>query len=190
MKKTEPSRESRARAYLWFARAFSYPDKERYEEMRILAQELIDLEELKDEMERWMDQLDSLNFQDVEADFVNLFISGFPTTIAPPYESVYRNNGLVMGPTTEDVIEMYAKYQLEPAEESSLPDSLPIELEFIAFLLENYPDSRDLTYFFREHILSWIDEFLDRVGDSGIPLFVTLSRMLRKFIDQEKDLIK
>ncbi len=174
----------RARAYLWFARAFSYPEESRLEELNALIEGLFDYD-IQDEMREWLEDLLERNIQDVEADYVTLFISGFPKTVAPPYESVYKE-GLVMGASTEDVIEMYSKYQLEPAEESSLPDALPLELEFIAFLLENYSDSPDLNYFFKEHLISWVDDFIEKVETSEFPLYARLAKLLKQFIEQEK----
>ncbi len=179
--------ETRARVYLWFARAFSYPDEERFGEMAALLEELSEWKDAP-RLREWMEEVEKSKLQELEADYVTLFISGFPTTVAPPYESVYRD-GMVMGASTDDVIEMYSKYQLEPAEESSLPDSLPIELEFVAFLLENYPDSEDLAYFFREHLVSWVYEFLDRVEKSEYAIYGNLASMLRDFLSEEDKLI-
>ncbi len=180
------SPEDRARVYLWFARAFSYPDEERFDEMKALSEILPG--DLSEKFIQWIEELEEQNFQDIEADYVTLFISGFPRTVAPPYESVYKDEGLVMGPSTEEVIEYYSKYGLEPAEESSLPDSLPIELEFMGFLLQNYPDENDTSNFFKEHLISWAYDFIEKVVNSEYPIYKGLAGLLKNFLKEEEEI--
>jgi TorA maturation chaperone TorD len=91
----------------------------------------------------------------------------------PPYESVYRGEGLVMGESTKQVMNLYREvdYGL-PEGWGYLPDYLGIELDFMAYLCRQETDAwqrgaaeiardkqRLQQEFLANHLLQWAPSF-------------------------------
>ena len=180
--------ENRARVYQWFARAFSYPTVDRIEELKIIPAQIDEESAFLDALFDWAVKLSELPKDQVEPDFVTLFINGYPKTIAPPYESLFRGSTTMLGPTSDDVIQYYVKYQLEPAEDSTLPDALPIELDFVGFLLSQNPDNEDIKEFVNEHLLTWVFDFVDKIKGSDIEIYERLADLFKEFMLEEQNL--
>lgn len=72
--------------------------------------------------------------EELEPEYHRLFV-GPGRLPAPPYESVYRDGGTVMGPSTLEVIRQYrqAGYALDPRA-GEPPDHVAAELAFMALL--------------------------------------------------------
>ena len=179
----------RARVYQWFARAFSYPTVDRIEELKIIPAQIDEESDLLDDLFNWAVELSELPRDQIEPDFVTLFINGYPKTIAPPYESLFRGSTTMLGPTSDDVIQYYVKYQLEPTEDSTLPDALSIELDFVGFLLSQEPDNEDIKEFVNEHLLTWVFDFTDKIKESEIEIYKKLADLFKRFMLDEQSLL-
>ncbi|OAT84828.1 hypothetical protein A6M21_07335 [Desulfotomaculum copahuensis] len=121
---------------------------------------------------RGLTLLDGSSGKEEEYDFTRLFI-GPGRLPAPPYASAYRSTErLLMQEETLAVRQFYRRYGLAAREEGSVPDDfLPVELEFLVYLLAltgrslERGDGKAGTYrqayrrFLRRHMLPWIDFF-------------------------------
>jgi len=67
----------------------------------------------------------------LQSEYTRLFISGYPRTCCPPYESFYRE-GRLLGEANLEVQEMYKEWGM--AVDPALADHIATELEFLAFL--------------------------------------------------------
>lgn len=116
-----------------------------------------------------------------------------------PVESIYRQwtldntsempfakeKGYLMSDFALHMQALYAQYQLSiPAEYTSMPDHLCLELEFCAFLIENV-SREEQAIFINEH-LNWVDElYLDAVKQD-IPIFYRqVIQVIAEFLKNE-----
>jgi TorA maturation chaperone TorD len=99
----------------------------------------------------------------------------------PPYESLYRE-GVLFGETTQQVIESYKSYDVEPTGvlAGEPPDHIAFELDFMRHLIgleveakdegELLPLLMDEREFLEGHLLAWIDDLgakLESLEGSG-----------------------
>lgn len=109
----------------------------------------------------------------------------------PPYESVYRDGNILMGPSTKKVWEAYQSsgiyHSWQEAEQA--PDYLGLELEYVAALYEaesKATDQQDAariqemrSRFFKEHLQKWVPDYLKQVEKHGeTKFFQDLSKLL------------
>lgn len=108
-----------------------------------------------------------------------LFIGPF-NLLAPPYESFHRNKGVVMGESSKQVEQIYAKTGMEVSPDfKDAPDHIILETEFLSRICEfeinswssNHADKaiyyRKLQmYFLKEHLLCWI-HLLQKAVEEG-----------------------
>jgi len=98
----------------------------------------------------------------------------------PPYESVYRGEGMVMGQWTEKVLKKYADSGIGMDLSGELPDYVGIELKFMALLcykeaeaLKNDDPINALKFlklegrFMDEHLKNWIPEYCNIMADEA-----------------------
>ncbi len=120
----------------------------------------------------------------------------------PPYESVWRGEGKVMGEWAQKVLENYYASGIGMDMEDELPDYIGIELKFMAILSyhekERYRGHniqevkrfvRIQQEFMNEHIQQWIPEFCNRVAEEATSSFYKGCALLTKGfleIDMEK----
>ncbi|SFB73266.1 chaperone TorD involved in molybdoenzyme TorA maturation [Halobiforma haloterrestris] len=105
----------------------------------------------------------------------------------PPYESVYRDDGDVLGPTTRAAVEWYRAYDLglEP-DWPDLPDHIATELEFVAHLLER-GEVDACEQFLDEHLRQWTGEFCERVrAETREPYYEALATATEAAISAEQ----
>lgn len=129
-------------------------------------------------------------------EYHRLFVG--PGTVAvPPFESVYREGGRVMGETTLDVQRRYsdAGFVLDPAL-NNLPDHAAAELAFMAVLADQEAeaweaeDERDAlawlqreAAFLDDHLSRWLPAFCDRLlRSTEEPYYRALAVALRQFV--------
>jgi TorA maturation chaperone TorD len=118
----------------------------------------------------------------------------------PPYESVYREEGVLMGKSTVEVQRKYGEACVcMPAEYNEPPDYIGLELDFMRFLTEGETESwrngaRDnaLAYlnterdFLSEHIMKWIPGFCDKVVEiAELDFYRGIARMTKGFISDD-----
>lgn len=111
-------------------------------------------------------------------DYLALF-SGKGKPLAPPYESVYRDNDhLLFGKQTINVRSFYESYGWVSRYRDKIPDDhLGVELLFLTILIEKYLDfddkschvemSNEIKRFLEQHILTWIPKWNEAVQQNA-----------------------
>ncbi len=100
-------------------------------------------------------ELAAVPLGDWQAEHTQLFITGYPHTSCPPFESAYRH-GMMNGPAVEELTEFYAHLGVVP-EEDSPADFLGTLLDCAALLMEH--DSPALAELWDRHLALWVPRF-------------------------------
>ncbi|BCN93483.1 chaperone TorD [Thiomicrorhabdus immobilis] len=96
-----------------------------------------------------------------QMEHTRLFVSGHPKTECAPFESVWAE-GRMIGDSTFSIQTLYNKVQYKP--DAELPaDYLGSELEFLAFVLENYNEQQAFLVEILEHLHGWVPKFAKAV---------------------------
>lgn len=99
---------------------------------------------------------------ELAADFAGTFLSAGSAQVlaAIPCESVYTGKRLVMQDAWEQVQSIYRQKGLESGSDGLMADHLAVELEFMAYLLEQglADEAKDFLY---AHLLNWTPAFLE-----------------------------
>jgi len=94
-----------------------------------------------------------------QGEYTRLFVNGFPSTPAPPYESVYRHRTMC-GPVVDELSELYREAGLCVGQMPA--DYLGTQLEFAAYLIDSN-DPRAAHWharLWREHLQNWLPGFI------------------------------
>ncbi len=134
---------------------------------------------------------------DIRRDYAKLFY-GPMKLLAPPYESVYREDHVVMGHCTVEVIQFYKEFGLQLSPEiKNLPDHVMVELDFLGYIEseKNYytSDSDEFIYFqegkdlfLTEHVLKWVNQFIEKTKTHALTGYYSLlAPMLESHIKLE-----
>src|SRR3990172_1400940 len=78
--------------------------------------------------------------QELMAEYCRLFV-GPGKLRCPPFESVYRDGGTVMGSSTYGVLQCYQEGRFQPAGPREPPDHMASELQFMSHLCRQEGDS-------------------------------------------------
>jgi TorA maturation chaperone TorD len=153
---------------------FTYPNDDRFQALAdtlsLLATDL--------EIEQSCADTDTpLSIEDMQAEYVRLFINGPGGVAAPPYASVYINHtGLLRQQGFDEALAMYRRAGLEPDSSDDLPDHIRYELAFIALLLERGDHDR-AEEFIDRHLGRWFPRFANRLlSAEPHPFYHTLGR--------------
>ncbi|MHC4937991.1 MAG: TorD/DmsD family molecular chaperone [Planctomycetota bacterium] len=117
---------------------------------------------------------------DLRVEYARLFV-GPHELLAPPYGSVYLEDGTVMGESTVAAEEAYHAEGLT-MKADELPDHMAIELEFCSYLADRNVEKP----FLREHPARWVAPFCARVRErttSGY--YRALADCLEEFVTRE-----
>jgi len=136
--------------------------------------------------------------QETALEYCRLFVGPGPLA-CPPYGSVYRDGGVVMGPSTLAALRAYEEQGLKPSLKEP-PDHIAVELEFMAHLCQGASHAADISQarhclalqetFLREHLLAWAPAFARRLlADTSHPLYKTLAGLLVAWLPLDRDLI-
>lgn len=132
-------------------------------------------------------------YDEILVEYTRLFLGPF-TTIAPPYGSVYLDNNILMGDSTQEVLRYYNQCGLKFDEElKDLPDNIVVEMEFIYYLLFNRLEAlnegneesneditRQLSFFNETFFVPWVPQFCDRIiNGSENGFYVNLAKYLK-----------
>ncbi len=141
---------------------------------------------------------------DLQIEYTHLFINAVPNVPAPPYESVYFGEGLLMGPSVSRVLHLYREAGLTISESyDALPDHIGAELEFMFYLVQQetrvrQTDERETadiwqekqSHFLSEHLLQWSSPFTAKViQNARMPFYRLLAELLGAFFNTEQKLI-
>ena len=120
----------------------------------------------------------------------------------PPYESVWRGEGRVMGRFTEEVLRLYFSTGVVPDLSEELPDYLGVELNFMARLAfkeaseggENSCQGNGWRgwqkKFLENHLWPWVPKYLKAMREEACTDFYRgLSFLLEGFLILEKDFL-
>ncbi len=126
------------------------------------------------------------NLEDLQIEYTRLFINNAEGVPCPPYESAYLD-GQLLTTATAAVANFYAGWGIKHAQETA--DFLPIELQFLAYLLElaaqsEAPESVEQAYrqFESEHLLRWLPQFAaDLEKHARLDCYRELGRRLNGF---------
>ncbi len=195
--------EMRSRTY-WFLSTLylKKPDTEMIEDIKLTLSELDnwedDLTELIVLLRESLDGDAHELSQRLAAEFTRLFrgiSKGYGPP--PPYESVYRGEGRVMGETTLSVLKFYNEAGMGIIDENEGPqDYIGIELKFMSLLcyreMESWRNRRmkdgerylELEKrFLNEHLLQWVPDFCRRVeAESREEFFATVAMLTEKLL--------
>lgn len=111
--------------------------------------------------------------------YIPLFETG--KVEAPPYASVYLNEGQVLGKETAEVDKCYrqAGYKLGQSADQ-LPDHLAVELEFMALLARD-GKKEHLDEFRQSHLLPFLTKLLPLIENTQRPVYFPTASILRKW---------
>ncbi|MTW22188.1 TorD/DmsD family molecular chaperone [Allochromatium palmeri] len=135
-------------------------------------------------------ELESLPLEHWQAEHTRLFVSGYPKTPCPPFESAYRQ-GNMGGTTALDLQGLYHRAGLEAGE--TPPDYLGTQLEFAAYLLDagQAEGSADClagalaTELWDEHLSRWLPRFAqDLQAQTELVLYRRLGEQLAALCPQ------
>jgi len=138
-------------------------------------------------------ELSEKTLQELETEYVSLFISDLGGALVPPYGSVYLDNE-VMGPSTRRVAEKYRKAGFKKdSGHDDLPDHISVELEYLFKLTqkENRKKYHLHLEFFDELLAPWVEEFtgsVRREADSGF--YSTLAGWLNAGLKRDRQFLK
>ncbi|OIJ18119.1 hypothetical protein BKP45_11015 [Anaerobacillus alkalidiazotrophicus] len=131
-----------------------------------------DGKELENEFNRIFEQDEELTTLAVE--HAKLFIGPFDV-LAPPYSSIYLENGRqLQGESTTYAEQMYQEAGIVMSKDfKDVPDHIKVELEFIYYLYFQYVQTNELSYlnlltkFIHTHLSRWILPFKEQINKRG-----------------------
>jgi len=100
-------------------------------------------------------ELERMSLEHWQAEHTRLFVSGYPKTPCPPFESAYRH-GTMGGTTAGDLRELYRRAGLEAKDAPA--DYLGTMLECAAYLKEQQMDDLQAELL-EQHLGRWVARF-------------------------------
>jgi TorA maturation chaperone TorD len=148
--------------------------------------------------------IQAASVNDVEAlvmDHTRLFIGPYKL-MAPPYGSVYLEDGILMGNSTVSVEDFYRQEDMEVSDQE-VPDHITAELEFMYVLIGKEIEAieagdLDTANRYRQkqksflglHLGTWIAEFTDKIQqEAQTEFYKTLGRITKQFINADLELL-
>ncbi|MFC1921581.1 molecular chaperone [Chloroflexota bacterium] len=138
--------------------------------------------------------------QDLQVEYTYLFINAVPRVPASPYESVYTDDGLIMGEPVSQVLHLYREAGLSVKDSfDAPPDHIAAEIEFMFYLIQQEAVSiqngeenaavwkRRQEQFLSQHLLKWVPIFLEKMK-AGVrqPFYRDLAELLGTLLNIEK----
>lgn len=123
----------------------------------------------------------------------------------PPYESIYKGERILYGPSTMKVIRIYEKTGYYPGPEHlTPPDYISVELEFMAYLAQKEAEAwrkgdRDEAKrllkiqeeFLSKHLLTWVPKFCKTVEEwSKTPFYRAVARLTERYLKLDYQTLK
>jgi len=139
----------------------------------------------------------ALELESLKIDFTRLFVGPFKV-LAPPYGSVYLEDGKMMGESTIDVRNWYEKEGLDVVINDA-PDHIAMELEFMYYLVAkqtqatnagNLQDIQDCQQkqkmFLSSHLARWLPPFAKNVQENAQTTFYKkLAQLTEIFVQRD-----
>jgi TorA maturation chaperone TorD len=133
-------------------------------------------------LQQAVDELRTIPLEHWQAEHTRLFLSGYPETVCPPFESAYRH-GCMDGPVRAELEQLYRQVGLAPVEAPA--DYLGTLLECAAYLSEgNTPHAAVLSVLWDEHLGGWLPDFSRALIKHGrLKLYRNLGKQLAALIE-------
>lgn len=120
-------------------------------------------------------ELERIPLEHWQAEHTRLFVSGYPKTACPPYESAYRQ-GMMGGSRVDDLAGLYRRAGLQA--EDVPADYLGTMIECAAYLREQGMDDL-LGELAEEHLEVWAPRFARDLQDqAGLDLYRALGKQI------------
>ena len=180
--------------FFFLAQAFLYPEKA---DLGPTARALMSL--AADCSLNVSDQtsLFDLPLEEMQAEYVRLFINAFEGGVAHPYASIYiQNMGILRQQGYDEAFSFYREAGLDPIENGESADHISHELTFVGMLLDSGADDI-LLRFLNNHLLRWYPLFLQRLQDARPSSFYSvlaqvtdlcLKQLKKEVVDEQKAL--
>ncbi len=174
-----------AHIYRFLSLCFAYPNKGF---IKNLEHKLEDIEEHKSELHSLINLFKAEDLETLQGEYTRLFITGYPKTPCPPYESV-ELEGRIMGKAAEAVEKNYKEWGMSV--EPGILDHISTELEFCAFLLsasmleeETALEATKAYNAFKEnHLVVWLPGFLSKLENStNFVVYRQLAHLVRQLV--------
>ena len=124
-----------------------------------------------------VDELSSLPLDQWQGEHTHLFLSGYPKTPCPPFESVYRNRRM-NGPACTEVEDFYQRAGLQMNSDEVPADYLGTELECAAWLLDRGEQAL-WDELLEGHLKKWVGKFaVDLKTAATLKLYRSLGEQL------------
>ena len=133
---------------------------------------------------------------DLSVAYTKLFL-GPPEVLAPPYASFYLDRGVVMGPSSVEMMKLYGEAGLRLDDEfDEMPDHVAVVLEFLYYLLfrearacgRNAHEEKEKLQnirirFLKNYVFPWVSRFCGKItGADEHPAYTKLGECLDRFI--------
>ncbi len=183
----------RADSYKLLSECYYLPDEELIQKVADLAQ----TNQFFAELSRCVPS--GLELESLKIDYTRLFVGPFKV-LAPPYGSVYLEDGRIMGGSTIDVRNWYEKEGLDIVIKDA-PDHIAMELEFMYYLIAkqtqatNEGNLQDIQLyqqkqksFLCSHLARWLPGFTENVQKNAQTEFYReLARLTEIFVQKDLD---
>jgi len=122
-------------------------------------------------------ELEQLPLEEWQAEHTRLFVSGYPTTPCPPFESAYLG-GRMYGPQTQVLKQLYKRMGMYPSGASA--DYLGTLLECAAYLNTNPAVGKVFwSELWHEHLARWVPRFCRELQlESRLMLYRSIAERL------------
>ncbi len=144
--------------------------------------------------------------EELEIEYTRLFVTAYPSTPCPPYESFFRSQEkMLMREVAIEVKDLYSKFGVGLSEKfNEPPDHIATELEFMYFLSSKETENRrkgllkevrvlieNECEVLGSHLMNWFPTFKDCVKKhSRIPFYKNLVDFTHEFVSRDLSFIK
>lgn len=136
-------------------------------------------------LEEGISELETVPLEHWQAEHTRLFISGWPKTACPPFESAYRH-GQMGGTAVTELNDLYLRAGLQASE--APPDYLGTLLECTAWLAEQEDGAALLRELEDEHLSRWVPRFAhDLQETSALVIYRDLGARLADLFPEGDD---
>ena len=122
----------------------------------------------------------------LQVDYTRLFITAYPSVLAPPYVSYYKERSL-MGQVSSSILDVYHQHGFDLNDANSeMPDHISTVLEFLYRLLETGEGDKQAHKFYTNYLKWWLPQWEDKIKKHAeTPFYPLAASALVKFLAKE-----
>lgn len=190
---------AKADIYRVLARAFSYPDKETIESLKLLCDDIAVADIPGNVRERFLafkHSFINLAADEIEAEYNELFMTRM---FCPPYETSYGRNSFSRPETLSDISAFYKAFGFSMSDGEEMLDHIAVEMEFMSLLLlkeaygveQGLNDMTDICdsankKFLGDHLGRWVRPFCNNLTEkTTIDFYKNLAVFTEQFVEGE-----